>query len=535
MNLDDIRANIIGEGIVFNGPYGARRLTYCDFAASGRAYGPIESFIASSVLPLYANTHTETTITGAQTSAFREQARQIIKSACNGSDADAVIFAGNGVTGAIHTLLSCLGLLVPCTSFGKVVKSLLKEKPIVFISAFEHHSVEIAFREAAVDVEVVKDCTIEGVDLDDLAARLARHRGRRLIGCFSAGSNVTGRLTNVAAVAQVMHAAGGIAFFDYAAAGPYVDIDMSICDAVFLSIHKFVGGPGSPGVLLAKKDLFDNAVPSMPGGGTVSFVTPGKHRFLRDIEHREEGGTPNIVGSIRAGLAMQLKMSVGVAAIQGHEQDFAARAIAALRATPGATILGDLDAPRLGTVSLLLEYTDPSSGTTKCLHHNFVVALLNDLFGIQARGGNSCAAPYSHRLLGISGADEAALERAVEAGSHGAKPGWTRLSFGWYDSDDTLTFAINAVSFIASQGWKFLNDYTFDPSSGTWTSLAGKPTLMSLTDPPNASATLPESVRPSYLDMAMSLANGPHASAAMAPTPFEAIRWFWLPGELSAS
>jgi selenocysteine lyase/cysteine desulfurase len=653
MNLEEIRQNIIGEGVTIETPYGVRRLTYCDYAASGRGYRPIEQFICQNVLPFYGNTHTETTATGAQTTAFREEARDIIRRACRCTDDDAVIFTGSGTTGAVHALIGCLGLAIPCAmreAIGDMLACFFVNRPVVFVGSFEHHSNLLPWLEAEVEVVRIAECKTDGIDLDDLRAQLAKHQGRRLIGSFSAGSNVTGRLTDVRAIADCVHEAGGVVFFDYAAAGPYVDIDVAHADAIFLSMHKFVGGPGAPGVLVAKKSLFENTVPHQPGGGTVSFVSDRKHRYLRDVEHREEGGTPNIVGSIRAGLAMKLKMSVledvpsrtaggstrghaspairaaqdnfmnyleandpdyrqwvngvgltlaGLHAWRGkhgdfdadnaeeaihvgvlpgkkpvilepfaqgarwqgfiveveevgpfhaltagggsstnvilkHEQDFAARVIKAFGEWGGIKVLGDLDEPRLGIVSFAVT-PKTSDGSGKALHHNFVVALLNDLFGIQARGGNSCAAPYSHRLLGVSPADEDAIEACVESGWHGVKPGWTRLSFGWYDSEETLSFVINAVRFIARWGVCFLPDYTFDPKSGSWTCIAPRGPLMTLSSPlatgDAALPTLPESARDSYLEDALRIGGVERPRVPFVATPFEPLRWFWLPGE----
>jgi hypothetical protein len=373
-----------------------------------------------------------------------------------------------------------------------------------------------------------------------------------------------------------MHECGGVVFFDYAAAGPYVEInmngrrrddsvgmppeavaemqrnaglpehvwrataarqrgqDLAFKDAVFISPHKFLGGPGTPGILIAKRHLFKNRVPAVPGGGTVASVTPRGHAYLSDVEHREEGGTPNIVGAIRAGMAFQLKQSAGAAAILAHEQASAARFIGAMLAEPGVEVLGDLDEPRLGIVSFVVHAAFTSGeghSAAKCLHHNFVVALLNDLFGIQARGGNSCAAPYAHRLLRVSPADEARIDDLALAGQHGCKPGWTRISFGWYDSEDTLAYAIACVQFIARHGWRFLNDYAFNPASGTWKHRGGEVPRLRLGEVEQA-VTLPEEVRGAYLQQAAELAAAPRVPVALEPTPYEDVRWFWLPGEI---
>ena len=534
-----VRAQVVGEGVVFQGPYGPRRVTYADHAATGRAYAPIEQSITSDVLPWLGNTHSETSRVAAQTTAFREEARRAVRDAFGCVEEDVCIFTGNGATGAIHTLIGCLGLAIPCCLKDVAdVRLIGYERPVVLMDPAAHHSLALPLRECELDVEVVDPCPAgvdTGVDLDDLERRLRAHKGRRRIGAFSAASNVTGRLTDVAAVADCLHRYGALAVFDYAAAAPYVDFSMSGAspiDAAFVSMHKFLGGPGAPGVLLAKQKLFKNGVPSTPGGGTVSYVSSTKHRYVRDVEHREEGGTPNIVGAIRAGLAVQLKGAQPPGSIRTHESEAAELTIAAFRYEPDIAVLGDLDAPRLGTVSLLVSHADAASGQRKFLHHNFVVALLNDLFGIQARGGNSCAGPYSHRLLGLSGASEAAVEAAVEEGWQGVKPGWTRVSYGWYDSEDTLNFIISAVRWIARRGYQLLDDYDFDPRTGSWSRRGYAPALLSLSSSAVGVAVAPEAVRWGYVEEADALASAGRASAGVRPTPFEGLRWFWLPGEL---
>lgn len=351
---------------------------------------------------------------------------------------------------------------------------------------------------------------------------------------FSAGSNVTGRITNVAAVARICHDHGAPVFFDYAAAGPYVPLSMcgtsplEYADAVFLSPHKFLGGPGAPGVLVMKRHLAHNACPTVPGGGTVAYVHPHRHTYLADIEHREEGGTPNVLGAIRAGLAMMLKHSVGPDKILAHEQAVAQYVVGELSRTPNVQVLGSTMAPRLGIVSFVVR-----ASTGKALHHNFVAALLNDLFGVQARGGNSCAGPYAHRLLGLTEQNHKDLEACVARGYHGCKPGWVRISFGWYDSEETVAFVTRAVQFIATFGERFLADYSFNPRTGSWKHRAWQPSLLSLDSPVEPREALDESARDAYLDEAEALAAADRDAVAVAvePTPFEQLRWFQLPGE----
>ncbi len=327
-----------------------------------------------------------------------------------------MLFCGSGSTYAIDKLIGVMGLRVPSNLDDRwhVTDAIPpNQRPVVFIGPFEHHSNELTWRESIADVVVIRESADGHVDLDQLAEELVRYADRPVkIGSFSAASNVTGIITDSRAVSAVLHEHGALAFWDFAASAPYVDIDMgpvdapSSYDAVFISTHKLIGGPGTPGVLVAKRSLFTNRVPVVVGGGTVEYVNSDGHDFHADIAHREEGGTPAIVESIRAGLVFQLKAAVGVDEIRRREEDFVTRAIRAWDATPGVEILGSHDAERLSIVSFVIRYQedgadDSESGRKHHLHHNFVVALLNDLFGIQARGGCSCAGPYGHRLLGI--------------------------------------------------------------------------------------------------------------------------------------
>ena len=476
--LERIRAGVIGDDQVMDGPYGRRRVTYADYTASGRALDFLEDFIREEVLPRYANTHTESSGTGLQTTRLREDARRIIRECVNGDASTSVIFAGSGTTGAINKLIGILNLRIPAdldAKYGFSAQIPVEERPVVFIGPFEHHSNELPWRESIADVVMIPESPDGHIDADRLAEELQRFADRPLkIGSFSAASNVTGILSDADGITRLLHAHGALAFWDYAAGGPYIDIDMNpgdaaaAKDAVFLSPHKFIGGPGTPGLLIVRREILTNRVPDVVGGGTVAYVSPTEHTYLSDPEHREEGGTPAIIESIRAGLVFDLKRAVGTDVIRTHEEDLVRRAVTAWSANPALSVLGNVQAERLSITSFTVRA--PSG---RYLHHNAVVAMLNDLFGIQARGGCSCAGPYGHRLLGISLDRSAEFEQQISTGCEGIKPGWVRVNFNYFISEAVFAYIVEAVDLLARHGWALLEDYRFDMASGIWKHRAG--------------------------------------------------------------
>ncbi len=552
--IETIRTSVIGRDTAVMTPFGLRKVTYADYTASGRSLHFIEEFIRNTVLPLYANTHTETSGTGLQTTRFREDARAIIRGAVGGSDEHAVIFAGSGSTGAIDRLITILGLRIPAAlddRFGLTASIPREERPVVFVGPYEHHSNELPWRESIADVVEIAEDSDGHVDLADLERRLVEYADRPLrIGSFSAASNVTGIITDTTTVSSLLHLHGALSFWDFAAAAPYVGIDMrsdqdnnlDYKDAVFISPHKFIGGPGTPGVLVVRKNLLHNRVPSIPGGGTVTYVNAEVHHYLADPEHREEGGTPAIVESIRAGLVFQLKETVGVSEIRTREEDFITRAIASWRQNPNIMILGNPEAARLSIVSFVVRFGE------RFLHHNYVVALLNDLFGIQARGGCSCAGPYGHRLLGIDLDTSHLIEAQIGKGCEVIKPGWVRVNFNYFIGEDEFQYIVEAVNLIAEHGWRLLPLYRFEPDTAVWRHRLGLPrppmTLFdidyregSLTHPVDR-LQAPEDSLGSYLEEAHRLFA---TSAAIAKTvddilekDAEALRWFPMPNEVMA-
>ncbi len=562
--IETIRDAIIGDDRALNGPYGFRRMTYADYTASGRSLEFIENYIAEEVLPLYANTHTETSRTGLQTTRFREDARQIILESVGGNEDDVVIFCGSGATGAINKLIDILNLRLPRDlelKYGLSDHIPADERPVVFIGPYEHHSNELPWRESIADVVMIPEDSDGRIDMDHLERELVNFANRPLkIGSFSAASNVTGIVSDTAGLSRLLHSHDALAFWDFAAAAPYVKMDMNLPDgdgahqgltykdAIFISPHKFIGGPGTPGVLVVKRRLITNTVPTVPGGGTVSYVSPDKHTYLADIAHREEGGTPAIIEAIRAGLVFHLKRAVGEDNIEALEQGFVDRAIEAWSDNANIQVLGNTKAQRLSIVSFVIR-----SGE-RILHHNFVVALLNDLFGIQARGGCSCAGPYGHRLLGIDLARSMKYHEAIDAGSEGIKPGWVRVNFNYFISEEVFGLIIKAVDFIAREGWRFLPHYDFEAETGIWRHRnAERGTSLRLGDIAYCSGrmqyrsqhlTEPESAFAEYLARAEELVVewqtlqenagetiGTGAPVAVLSSELEPLRWFPLPGE----
>jgi selenocysteine lyase/cysteine desulfurase len=556
--VDLVRASVIGDDEAVAGPYGVRRVTYADYTASGRSLSFVEDFIRDAVLPLYANTHTESSGTGLQTTRFREEARRLVLDGVGGDpERHAVVFCGSGSTAAINRMVDVLNLRLPADlddRWDLRSRIPLEQRAVVFVGPFEHHSNELPWRESIADLVTIREDPDGYIDLEQLAMELDRYADRPLkIGSFSAASNVTGIVSNTFAISRLLHEHGALSFFDFAAAAPYVEIEMdppddplAYTDAVFISPHKFIGGPGTPGVLVARRELFRNRVPSMPGGGTVAYVNPFEHVYLSDIEHREEGGTPAIVESIRAGLVFQLKAAVGVDAIREREHDFISRAMRRWSANPSIEILGSPQAGRLSIVSFVIRHDG------RYLHHNFVVALLNDLFGIQSRGGCSCAGPYGHRLLGIDIETSHEFEREITRGCEGIKPGWVRVNFNYFISEAVFGFLLDAVDLVATDGWRLLPDYAFEPATGLWRHRAGRPEPpASLRDVryddghmdwPSHRHHEPESRLAAYLDEARAflgrpvvMPSTPSFEAADVGPDFETLRWFWLPEEVAAA
>ena len=479
-----IRANLIGRDASITTPFGQRRVTYADYVASGRALEHVERVLQERVLPLYANTHTEDSRSGAQTTHLAHEAGEYIKAQLGASEFK-IAFCGSGSTAAIKRIQEILGLSVPSNLRPRVLELMTPlERPVVFVGPYEHHSNEVSWRESLAEVVEIGLCDKGLIDLDALRAALKDERfvGRPKIGSFSAASNVTGILSDTRSIARLLHAHGAYAFFDFAASAPYVKIDLRPnkpdgYDAVFISPHKFVGGIGSPGVLVFNPALYNLSAPSTAGGGTVTYVSSHGHDFTADIEAREDAGTPAILQKMRAALAFWVKAQIGTEAIERSERDMIKTALERLGKHPKLELLGNVTVKRLAVVSFMVR-----SGS-QYLHPRFVVKLLNDLFGIQSRGGCACAGPYGHALLRISDATSSAYRAAVSGGFEGVKPGWTRLNFNYFIAPEEFEFLLAAIEFIADHGEMFVALYDFDWQSGAWKHRDERLELPSLFDP----------------------------------------------------
>ncbi|MDQ7069234.1 MAG: aminotransferase class V-fold PLP-dependent enzyme [Rhodobacterales bacterium] len=435
--LATLRAGLIGEGVMIPGAEGDVPLVYADYVASGRALRQVEDFITHEVLPYYANSHTEASYCGGYMTRLREDARGEIAQLTNAGDDCAVIFAGSGATAGLNRLVTLLGVN-------------MAKRAVVFVGPYEHHSNILPWRESRAEVVEIPEAAHGGPDLEALERALADHKDADLkIGSFSAASNVTGIETDADPVTRVLKQHGALSVWDYAGAGPYLAIDMeggegAQKDAVVISAHKFAGGPAASGVLILRKSVVKSDVPSWPGGGTVSFVSPWRHDYSHDLATREEAGTPNIIGDVRAALVFIVKDVVGVERIAEREAHYIKMARAGWRDNPQIEILGNPEAHRLAIFSFLVH--DASGGPVS---EQLFTRLLSSVYGIQVRGGCACAGPYGHRLLHIDHTLSDHLRDEILAGNGMHKPGWVRLNFSYLMSEETVRYIIESVNALS--------------------------------------------------------------------------------------
>ncbi len=430
--IKTIRDGLIGEGVTYPGRHGDVPLVYADYVASGRALRQVEDFMLERVLPYYANPHTEASYCGAYVNKLREAARAEIARLTK-AEGCAVVFTGSGATAGLGRLPALLGVDEA-------------ETPVVLIGPYEHHSNLLPWRESKALVVEIPEGAGGGPDLAVLEETLQKHQDADLlIGSFSAASNVTGILTDTDAVTRLVKAYGGVSVWDYAGGAPYLGIDMATGteaekDVVVASSHKFPGGPGGSGLLIIRHSVVRRQTPTQPGGGTVRFVSPWGHDYLEDVVAREEAGTPNLAGDIRAALAFIVKDVIGQAAIDVRERELNVMAMAGLAGLENLTILGIEHKHRLPIFSMLVR---DASGEVVSAEQ--ITRDLSEVYGIQARGGCACAGPYGHRLLEVDEENSAALRCQILAGHDELKPGWVRLNFSYLMSDDTVRYIISSL------------------------------------------------------------------------------------------
>jgi len=492
LDFEFLRSQVIGADAPVTTPFGERLMVYADYTASGRCLDLIEKYI-QNIQRNYANTHTEDDISGRSMTQLLKQAEGSIKDSVNAGPDGCIVSIGSGATGAIDKLQQIVGVALPPATrlnLNAMLRSHLGEdaldacgdylrahQPVVFVGPYEHHSNEVSWRESLATVVEVNLAADGGIDLGHLKGLLQdpAYQGRMRIGSFSAASNVTGIRTPVHEIAVLLHAHGALACFDYAASAPYVKIDMNpppgrypgdaSLDAIFISPHKFLGGPGSSGVLVFNRRIYHSELPpSVSAGGTVDYVGPDSQDFIADIEEREKAGTPGVLQILKAGLAFQVKDAIGVEAIERREHELLRRTFECWQRNPNIEILGNPDPERrIGIVSFNLR-----DHRGRYLHPKFVTTLLNDLFGIQSRAGCSCAGPYGHRLLDIDQDKSEQYRKWIHKGFCGIKPGWCRISLHYVMDDAEADYILDAVEFIAGHGYRFLPLYDFDLHTGAW-------------------------------------------------------------------
>jgi selenocysteine lyase/cysteine desulfurase len=466
------RQHIIGEGQTFEGPYGRVRLLYADWTASGRLYKPIEDRLSHEIGPYIANTHTETTLTGcAMTKAYHE-ARMLIKRYVGAAPEDVLIPTDSGMTGAINKFQRILGLRIH-ERYADQIHIPIEDRPVVFVTHMEHHSNQTSWLETVAEV-VIMPQTEEGlVDIPGFRRQIQAYLSRKVkIAAVTSCSNVTGIITPYHDIARIIHEADGYCFVDFACSAPYIHINMrpedpaEHLDALYFSPHKFLGGPGSAGILVFKPNLYNNRVPDHPGGGTVMWTNPwGEHAYIPSIEDREDGGTPPFMQTIRVALAMRLKEEMGVEAMHLREEQMLDRLWPALQQVPGLHVLAPQHRRRLPVISFWMEQ----------LHYNLVVKVLNDRFGIQVRGGCSCAGTYGHYLLAISHEISKSITDDIDKGILSSKVGWVRMSLHPSMTDAEVDTLIKALHQLAQDAEKIKEDYVYIPSTNEFVHRAEMP------------------------------------------------------------
>lgn len=457
----ELREGIIGRDMRIEGPWGSRRLVYMDYSASGRALAQVEDLIRDRVLPWYGNPHTEISAIGARMNRLRAEARAIVAAETGAGPESAVIFTGSGATSGLNRLVRLFG--------ADRLHGWRGRPAVVLTGPYEHHSNILPWREAGAETVEIGEANAGGIDIAELRDALRRYSGRHIIGSFSAASNVTGITCDVVLVTRILKQHGALAVWDYAGGGAYLPIRMKPAvgaeiDALVLSPHKLPGGPGASGVLVLRRDAVKTPKPSQPGGGSVAYVSGWGQDYFGDVVLREEAGSPNTLGDIRAALALAAKGAVGTDTILRRGQDAISRAFAKWDSCERLQILGHPTAPRLPIVSFLIH--DAAGGV---VHHRLVTRMLSDVYGIQAREGCSCAGPYGHRLLSVDRTTSERIRKAIRLGRILEKPGWTRINFCHLLDSGTIDYVVEAIRDLSNIAPLLASEYSLCPKTGNVT------------------------------------------------------------------
>ena len=485
------RDQIIGRDQTFVSPFGQKKILYADWTASGRCYRPIEEKLQQEIMPYLANTHTETTVTGTLMTQAYEAAKVIVKQHVHASADDVLIFSGSGMTGAVNKLQRILGLRMPERIMDYVQRDKLPDadlqhsdpitihnvfsdylsldetlKPLIFVTHMEHHSNQTTWMETIASVEIIPYNEEGNVDLTLFRELLEKNKHRQnKIAAITGCSNVTGIQTPYHEIAKIIHEYNGLCFVDFACSAPYIDINMhpsengAHLDAIYFSPHKFLGGPGTAGVLIFNKKIYHNIIPDQPGGGTVVYTNPWKfHEYITDIEHREDGGTPPFLQGIKTALCIRLKEEMGVQNMLQRERELLDIIFHRFAQMPGIDVLEGANRERLGVISFIV----------KGAHYNLIVKLLNDRFGIQTRGGCACAGTYGHMLLHVNAIRSYEVLNSIHSGNLSCKPGWIRLSIHPTMTNDEIRSIMDAIETTATHFREWQEDYSYDPATNEY-------------------------------------------------------------------
>ena len=551
-DLNYIRTQIIGSNLLFKTPFGERNLFYADYTASGRGLQFIEDKMAN-ILKSYANTHTEDDYTGKYMTTLLHQAESKIKSLVNAGKKGKIIAAGSGATGALLKLQQILGIYLPPVTREKLFQSIeksrdgnegiideiQKNRPVIFVSPYEHHTNELMWRESFAEVVIIQLNSEGMLDLQDLEHKISldSYKNRKKLASFSAGSNITGLTTKIYEVAKICHRHHVPILFDFAAIAPYVEIDMnrdreSYIDAVFFSPHKFLGGPGTSGILIFNESLYRTDLPpTAAGGGTVDYVGYHFHDFFKDIETREKAGTPPIIQTIKTALVMDLKEKIGSQLIEQKEHELSNQFFERIQQVKNVELVGTIPVEnRIPIISFNIKHED------RFLHPKFVTKLFNDLFGLQSRAGCSCAGPYGHYLLGIDEIKSTAFRKVIAEGHSGIKPGWVRINLHYTFEEKDIDFIVSAIEFVAGYGYLFLKRYKLNMATAEWNFIGFKEKEESLSidndfETKEVDLAQIDTLRESYFSeaeqWAKRLQNEPEARYHIDPNGIEELKFFY--------